>query len=189
MDTINVSAESQRLQHCAEVDDYRANLSGVFFRSRYAFATNGKIVAIRATTPGEPSYTVIKLPKPSKKLKEVTFNKLGKDILVSLDGTTTAAIIDTQAPQVAMIFRDLVEGGGKRATITINAQLLLTLVKAIGADTNVNCPVTLEFDTDNLKKGILVASKYSDTVGVLMPLVAGEQVIPSEKLSPILAVL
>ena len=94
-----------------------------------------------------------------------------------------------QAPQVAMIFRDLVEGGGKRATITINAQLLLTLAKALGADTNQNCSVTLQFDPDNRRKGILVASKYSDTVGVLMPLVEDEQVDPSDILAPILAVL
>jgi hypothetical protein len=189
MDTLTITAESLRLQHCVKAYDDYEHLTGVFFRSKYAFGTDGKILAIRLLTPSEPNFTVIKLPKPSKKPKEVTFNKLGKDILVSSDGATTAAVIDVQAPQVAMIFRDLVEGGGNRATITINAQLLLTLAKALGADTNQNCSVTLQFDPDNRRKGILVASKYSDTVGVLMPLVEDEQVDPSDILAPILAVL
>ncbi len=186
METINISANTRRLQICASKDPSRSNMSAIFYRKGYAFATDGHMAVIRRTDADEPQrdVAVINLPIPGAKIRDMGFRVVeNTNILVSVDGAVTGSMSDTQGPALEQILKGHVCKQPIR--ITISAKYLLDIAKAIGADKEMG--VTLELDADNLNQGILVATRDSSTLGLLMP-VRGES-IPSEILAPILAVL
>jgi len=185
MDTINISANTRRLQICASRDPIRSIISAVFYRKGYAFATDGHKAVIRRTDADEPQRDVaINLPIPGAKARDMGFCVVeNTNILVSMDGAVTGSMSDTQGPALGEILKDHLCKQPIR--ITISAKYLLDIAKALGADKDMH--VTLELDADNLNKGILVATRDSSTLGLLMP-IKGE-VVPSEILAPILAVL
>ena len=185
MDTINISANTRKLQICASKDPSRSNLSAVFYRKGYAFATDGHMAVIRRTDGDEPQDVAVNLPIPGAKVRDMGFRIVeGTNLLVSMDGAVTGSMPDVQGPAIDQILKSRTSRG-QPIRITLNAKYLLDIAKAIGADKDMH--VTLELDADNLNQVILVATRDSSTLGLLMP-VKGE-VVPSDILSPILAVL
>ncbi len=186
METINISANTRKLQICASKDPSRSNMSAVFYRKGYAFATDGRMAVIRRTDADEPQRDVaVNLPIPGAKARDMGFCVVeNTNILVSIDGATTGSMSDTQGPALEQILKARISRG-QPIRITFSAKYLLDIAKAIGADKEMG--VTLELDADNLNQGILVATRDSTTLGLLMP-IRGES-IPSAVLSDILAVL
>ena len=185
MDTINVSANSRKLQICASKDPSRSNMSSVFYRKGYAFATDGHMAVIRRTDADEPQDVAVNLPIPGAKVRDMGFRIVeGTNILVNMDGSVTGSMPDVQGPAIDQILKSRTSRG-QPIRITLNAKHLLDIAKAIGADKDMH--VTLELDADNLNQVILVATRDSSTLGLLMP-VKGET-IPSAVLGDILAVL
>ena len=184
MKTITIKAESRQLQRCASKEAHR-QLDSVFYRKGYAFGTNGHMLAIRLTTEEEPQDLAVVLPMPTKKVAEVTLRVLeDSNILISVDGSITGNTVDAQAPNVTQVLESIELSGRQAVRITINAKYLLELAKTMGADLDPTCPITLELNPHKLDQGILVATKGSTTLGVIMP-IRGE-VIPSDLLAPIL---
>ena len=185
MDTINISASTRKLQICASKDPSRSNMSAVIYRKGYAFATDGHMAVIRRTDADEPQRDVaVALPIPGAKVRDMGFRIVeGTNILVSMDGAVTGSMPDVQGPALEQILKGHVCKQPIR--VTISAKYLLDIAKALGADKDMF--VTLELDADNLNQVILVATRDSSTLGLLMP-VKGES-IPSAVLGDILAVL
>ena len=143
------------------------------------------MLAIRLTTEEEPQDLAVVLPMPTKKVAEVTLRVLeDSNILISVDGSITGNTVDAQAPNVTQVLESIELSGRQAVRITINAKYLLELAKTMGADLDPTCPITLELNPHKLDQGILVATKGSTTLGVIMP-IRGE-VIPSDLLAPIL---
>ena len=189
MDTINISADTRKLQICAD-KDLSYNLSGVFFQKGYAFATNGHFLAIRRTSLTEPQDAVLSLPKPKgKKVLDLELRDIDGRLISLAEGE--AIRLDFIAPDVGCVLRDHAGSSRNKIQITINARYLMDIAKALGADKSKDCPVTLELDPEAPTKGILVATTDSSTLGILMPLKAPKTggVYPSGLLSPILALL
>ncbi len=187
MKTITIKAESRQLQRCASKEAYR-QLDSVFYRNGYAFGTNGHMLAIRLTTEEEPQDLALVLPMPTKKVADIGLRVVeGSNILVSIDGSFTANTVDAQAPNVKQVLESIKLCGTQAIRITINAKYLLELAKTMGADSDPTCPITLELNPHALNQGILVATKGSTTLGVLMP-IKGEA-FPSDLLAPILAAM
>ena len=181
MDTINVSANTRKLQICASKD---GSLDVIFYRKGYAFATDAHKAVIRRTDADEPQQGAVNLPIPSAKVRDMGFRVVeGTNILVSMDGAVTGSMQDLQGPALEQILKGHVCKQPIR--ITISAKYLLDIAKALGADKEM--PVTLELDANNLNKNILVATNGSTTLGLLMPV--RDETIPSEVLGNILAVL
>jgi len=186
METLNISASTRRLQICASRDPSRSNMSAVFYRKGYAFATDGHMAVVRRTDADEPQRDVaVNLPLPGAKVRDMGFRIVeGTNLLVSMDGAITGSMSDMQGPALEQILKARISSG-QPIRITFSAKYLLDIAKAIGAGKDMH--VTLELDADNLNQGILVATRNSITLGLLMP-IKGEAV-PSAVLGDILAVL
>ena len=182
MDTINISANTRKLQICASKD---GSLDVIFYRKGYAFATDAHKAVIRLTDADEPQQGAVNLPIPGTKVRDMGFRIVeGTNILVSMDGAVTGSMQDLQGPAIEQILKSRTSRG-QPIRITLSAKHLLDIAKAIGADKDMS--VTLELDADNLNQVILVATRDSSTLGLLMP-VKGES-IPSAVLGDILTVL
>ena len=99
MDTINISANTRRLQICASRDPSRSNMSAVFYRKGYAFATDGHMAVIRRTDADEPQDVAVNLPIPGARVRdmhvtlELDANNLNQVILVATNGSTTLGLL------------------------------------------------------------------------------------------------
>lgn len=182
MDTINISASTRKLQICASKD---GSLDVIFCRKGYAFATNGHMAVIRRTDADEPQEGAVNLPIPGTKVKDMGFRIVeGTNILVSMDGAVTGSMPDVQGPDLEQLLKSRTSRG-QPIRITISAKYLLDIAKALGADKDMH--VTLELDANNLNQMILVATRDSSTLGILMPV--RDETVPSDILAPILAAL
>lgn len=183
---IAITRQTARLQFAARKGKQLDRYSGVFFRSGYAFATEGHYLAILRTMSDEPQSGCLKLPLPTARSEDIRLEKVGSRY-VSERGSV-ADIVDMDPPPVDALVRHH-NTSTDAIKLTINAQFLLDLAKSIGGVDKEGYLVTIEISPSNLDRPILVCRKDSSTLGVLMPVRADPDIDPSVLLATIKALL
>lgn len=192
-----LSAPIHYLQKCASKDNYRGNISGVYFskKGKYAVATNGHILAARRIGRDEilPKDLLANFKKLPAKNKHGLINyrkidvepaKVGESdgLLISADSiaVTTSAAPFPSIDQVTKPHK-------KPFQISIDAKYLATVAEALGANL-----VTIEIDTAVCRgeAPIFVACANcweAQSFGVIMPAKRDEEVDFTQLINSVLA--
>lgn len=168
--TTTIPKELCKLQSIASKDEFRANLTGVYFNGTEAVATNGHMMIVKKTSHIDllsdealPHNRIVKLPaKPDKnKFKKIWVDNKGINSITPKD---SVEFIDM--PFVD--YQEVIKGVGEKVamTVTLDADYLLALAKALNDGSKRNL-VTLEIESAD--KAVKLTGSDSYAYGILMP--------------------
>lgn len=165
---IVISAADQRLQHCADPESTRYALGGVYFNSRVAAATDGRILAAKFKS-SDPHDCVIGFAKPKQSGKQTaTIYHPFVGGLTTVDNKNAATPLEGTFPD----WQCVVPSDRPKVRVSLDISYLMKLAQALNDDDG-RLALTLEIIDE--KSPVLVRNPGNHNgAGVCMPLTSDD---------------